>query len=186
MWYCQTLLVVLSLAGMGSADYLRFVLDQFQNTTPFQITPYTVNYNCTADDYGIYTPICDYNGKCIADGTCKCDNGYITWPANNPVGCNYKQKSQLVAFLLSLFLGSFSGAGEWYLNNTMMGLVQVLLCWTCIPVACLCGAATNSEACIGGMSGAQTLAVIVLWLYLWISIIDGTRNDGNGAPLILI
>jgi hypothetical protein len=197
MLYCLSLLIIL--ISVNAVDYLRFTNDQpfvtdaldpiNLNSTYFM--PNAVNYDCTSTDQGTYTSVCDYNGICITDGTCKCDDGYITWPDNNSVGCNYKQKSQLIAFLLSFFLGGISGAGEWYLNNTTTALVQLLLFWT-IPMTCLCGAVTcgvttNSGeggiGCSGCMAGLQTFAVLGLWLYIWIVVIMGSYHDGNGAPL---
>jgi hypothetical protein len=45
---------------------------------------------------------CGDNGYC-RDGWCKCNDDYIT--RGDDEICNYKLRSQLVAFLLSLFVG---------------------------------------------------------------------------------
>lgn len=43
-----------------------------------------------------------YHGVCT-DNICVCDKGYITWKNSEP--CSYEQYSQLIVFLLSVFLG---------------------------------------------------------------------------------
>lgn len=159
---------------------------------PFNAIPFDASntfVNCT--HYNQYTAQCDNKGVCWSNGNCKCDEGYITWPSDNTVGCNYKQKSQLISFLLSFFLGEVSGAGEWYLGNTDMALAQLLvfvvgIVFVCL-VSCACACASqdgDAGVCAGGCFGCMwVLAVVGLWLFVWITILAGYSTDGNGAPL---
>lgn len=56
---------------------------------------------------------CNSNGICSSvTGQCRCDIGYTTYDSKDGTQCNYKQKFQMNAFLLSLFLGEF-GAGNY-------------------------------------------------------------------------
>src|SRR5438477_10846083 len=68
--------------------------------------------NCTNAIYD-----CSNHGICTRAGDgCVCDDGYATHLPTTNVGCNYKRKKQLAAFLLQFFLGEF-GAGHWYSGN---------------------------------------------------------------------
>lgn len=69
--------------------------------------------NCTGDS-------CLF-GRCLSNGTCLCDSGYVTFGSNG-LNCNYQQKEKLTAFLLSFFIGS-TGADWFYLargNESMI------------------------------------------------------------------
>jgi len=133
-------------------------------------------------------------GHCQNGKKCVCADGYITWPENAAVDCAYKQKGRPVAFLLSFFLGEFTGAGEWYLGNTDMAKTQLFLCTRGLPVvigmACLakyvCGtaaAAAAGKSVVDILFCVWMLAIAVLWLIVWICTITGATTDGNGAPL---
>ena len=71
----------------------------------------------------------------------KCEYGFTTYNPPDDTMCNYKQKSQLTALLLSLFLGQF-GAGRFYVGDTVLGTIKLLLilmgcCLTCICSLCI-------------------------------------------------
>lgn len=51
----------------------------------------------------ITTDDCSNKGACN-NGTCKCDDGYVTHASE--AGCNYEQKEKLTAFLLSFLIGN--------------------------------------------------------------------------------
>lgn len=152
------------------------------NTVFSPLSPYNAGnafVNCT--NYNQYTNQCNYHGMCLSNGYCKCDTGYITWPSDNKVGCTYVQKSQLVTFLLSFFLGKISGAGEWYAGNTDMALAQLLL--FALGVVTVCVLAIWSEGVSVCFNFLWCLAIIILWFYVWINVAVGNTTDGNGAPL---
>eukprot|EP01084_Bolivina_argentea_P313714 543305_1 len=75
---------------------------------------------------------CNDRGTCVTDDTgwhCKCVEGFTTYPEptqeeENRVYCNYQQKDQLVAFLLSFFLGLFA-AGRFYCHLYMSASLKV-------------------------------------------------------------
>ncbi|MFO0515324.1 MAG: hypothetical protein ACK5YA_00565 [bacterium] len=54
---------------------------------------------------------CSNNGFCER-GKCSCFFGYVTTKDSNGLSCNYKQKVQVTAFILELFLGF--GMGHYY------------------------------------------------------------------------
>lgn len=147
------------------------------------------NVNCT--NSGQYSAYCDYNGVCLSNGSCKCDDGYTTYPSDHNPGCNYKQKSMLIAFLLEFFIGYMTGAGRWYLGNTAYALAEVLVFWLGLIGACCCGcvigATSGDEKSAGGCTYFVTLlaslTVFGLWLASWIMILTGQVHDSNGAPL---
>jgi TM2 domain-containing membrane protein YozV len=144
--------------------------------------------NCTI--YGSYSETCDYNGICRSDETCKCDDGYITFPSNHYPYCNYKQKNQLVAFLLELFLGYF-GVGEFYIGQNGIAIVQLVLSLVGICIVPLImgflGALCGGEGLAGLLATISAVAVVLttfgLWLAYTILIGTGMQNDSNGAPL---
>eukprot|EP01084_Bolivina_argentea_P317248 550037_1 len=84
---------------------------------------------------------CNGHGICVYSSIsfCLCDSGYTT---HNPPGnteCNYKQKSQMTAFLLSLILGGF-GAGRFYVGDYSLGVAKLLvfIMWCCAPCISMC------------------------------------------------
>lgn len=101
------------------------------------------------------------NGSCEPDGpsrfACKCDDGYLSV---NGV-CNYRQKTQVAAFLLSFFFGII-GVDYFYLS-------------TCQPCDCYIGLGFLNIFTGGGVG--------IWWLVRWIWIAVGTFVDGSGHPL---
>jgi len=99
------------------------------------------------------TVTCHGHGTCEDHYGCRCDSGYTTHKAENGTMCNYKQKSQMTAFLLTLFLGEF-GAGRFYVGQTVTAVIKLLLivCGCCLTCVCsLCVA-----PCLGLESGMTT------------------------------
>jgi len=103
--------------------------------------PSTTIYKCDVVDN------CSARGHCITDDEdgswyCLCAEEYTTHPAvdedtpaEERVYCNYKQKSQLTAFLLSWFLGEVGG-GQWYLGlnalaGAKLGFTLAMCCCAC-------------------------------------------------------
>ncbi len=142
-------------------------------------------------DYGCTTPgqksgQCSWHGICNDNGGCVCDNGYTTHDSD--VGCNYKQKSRVIAFLFSFFLGPEGGAGEWYLGNTQLALGQLLTTWVglfgILILTCIFGACAGEVAGMGfgGLFGVLWMFAVVIWWFCdWIMIVNGQIKDGNGV-----
>ena len=56
---------------------------------------------------------------------CNCNSGYVSYPKDNVIQCNYKKKYQLKAFLLELFL--CYGAGHFYIHNYKMAIPKLVV-----------------------------------------------------------
>jgi len=149
--------------------------------------------------------ICGGNGQCT-NGICYCVSGYTG------TNCSYHQKQQLVAFLLEFFVGSYTGAGSFYLGYTGQGVGKILLTWGSCAIICvlsifgaiafcgataccaLCGgedAAALCGGCLGGVmvtlgSILALAAFIAAWIWSlvdWALIAADELNDANGYPL---
>eukprot|EP00484_Ammonia_sp_Unknown_P027638 CAMPEP_0197036012 /NCGR_PEP_ID=MMETSP1384-20130603/13639_1 /TAXON_ID=29189 /ORGANISM="Ammonia sp." /LENGTH=214 /DNA_ID=CAMNT_0042466137 /DNA_START=44 /DNA_END=688 /DNA_ORIENTATION=+ len=97
------------------------------------------------------TTTCSARGVCVVPvpsdtsaSLCVCDNGYTTHPmpatntASDVVYCNYQQRQQLTAFLLSFFVG-WTGADRFYVGDWIVAVFKLLYCTliTCCLVWCL-------------------------------------------------
>lgn len=141
-----------------------------------------VNVSCIQDRN------CSFHGRCDASsGVCVCDTNYITYNNAEGVGCNYNQKKQLVAFLLSFFVG-YTGAEHFYLGNLGVGagkLVYVIA--GCILVAllqCVVKDSKNGELVFVIAKVLYYIGCFVWVLYDLITIGQCSQLDGNGAPLV--
>ena len=75
------------------------------------------------------------NGKCRRDNECICAFGYTTIDdvSFGDFKCNYKQKSQVKAFLLEFLIGF--GIGHFYIGNVTLALVKLLYSsFTCFVI----------------------------------------------------
>merc|ERR1719150_2573026 len=167
---------------------------------------------CIVSSQNVTTPTtcddvdnCDARGVCTTDDDgdfyCICDDGYATYPEVDEndadrVYCNYEQKKQLTAFLLSWFLGAWGG-GQWYLGLT--GLAVGKLCAAlgvcCIIPCCIAcvaggGAAAGSDGltAVGGGIGSCLMCCATLGIFAWwlVDIIRFGMNvvdDSNGVSL---
>ena len=130
------------------------------------------------------------NGKCVIEynqtsGDCQCDEKYAGKE------CDYKRKNKLVAFLLSILLGSL-GADRFYLDYIELGVLKLLLpLFTCVGacIAC-CSVAGGSDTgmAIGSIIAiicniVAGLAITIWWLVDWILILKDDLPDGNGYGL---
>ena len=67
-------------------------------------------------------PKCNLNnGECISN-ICKCFPGYITYPEENQIKCNYKLRSNLIALLLEII--SCNGYGFIYIRQYFIALIK--------------------------------------------------------------
>lgn len=150
---------------------------------------------------------CRARGVCINDASypngwyCLCNDGYTTFPepdVNSPlVYCNYQQKDQLVAFLLSFFVGFFA-AGRFYVEDFMMAGIKIGLnvgigCIGGICLSCVAGVSGLSDlgsggagccACFAGLYGCVVSLAITGWLIAdWVLFGINDITDGNGVEL---
>jgi hypothetical protein len=143
---------------------------------------------------------CPAPNNCIDDTTCKCADGFVNLPppkdstiTSDPIPyCQYKQKSQLTAFLLQFFI--LHGSGHFYVGNLQYAIPQLIIC--------LCPTLIYIVMCMMGIKirktdGPRTLTNLILVLFTclffftmiswWLAdvIIFGTNsyNDSNGIPL---
>lgn len=105
---------------------------------------------------------CGDHGECVpfifntTENFCVCDDNVIN--LDNEI-CNYKQTSQLVAFLLSFFLG-YLGIDRCYMSR-----------------------GDGTAICIGIFKAITLGCLGIWWLIDWILILADPWNDGNGVPL---
>ena len=176
--------------------FILFTLSDSSEATPFNglfkdiikqsqlVTTLSLNATC------ISPADCNYHGHCI-DGVCVCNSDWATFEATDESGmCNYERKSQLVAFLLQLFLGKISGAGYWYVGQVGLALAETLLFWVGMIFVCIMGCIGQG---LGGDDGAAgcmycfyvlwVLSWGLFWLISWIMFAVDDVLDGNGVAL---
>lgn len=149
----------------------------------------TSSVNCSG--VNTFSDSCSNNGVCLTSGKCRCEDGYTTYPKNHNPQCNYKQKKRLTAFLLSFFLGAWSGAGYWYLGITDMAIAQLMVFVSFIFVICcyLCtiddSKANEKEEsfCSNCIEFTFSIVMLALWINALVSIASNDFTDGNGATL---
>lgn len=147
----------------------------------------STRFNCTI---GPKSPGCGFHGECVKNYNmtdCMCDPSYITF-TNSNIGCTYKQKDPMIAFLLELFLGIECGAGLFYLGLYVAGIVRtVLFIVACCILYCVKQYMTiRAEATIVITPTGQvtvfftTLVIVVTWIVDLVTIAQGTV-DGSGV-----
>ena len=166
-------------------------------TSSFSCKPIDISRSYSANSAFICTDAesCSYHGSCNRDHTaCVCSDGYLTYNNADGPQCNYQQKQQLTAFLLSFFVG-WTGADYFYLDQTNFGVLKLLVCGigglivfgvlACVLAAC---AKNSNGAAFIGIVGYTLLVCEILagfgwWLAAVIMIGKGTMSDGNGQPM---
>ena len=70
------------------------------------------------------------NGKCVQGkknvSECVCSRGYITYPENNEIQCNYHKESQFIAFILEFVF--CCGFGLLYIKKYIHFLIKFSFC----------------------------------------------------------
>ena len=125
-------------------------------------------------------------GVCKEDNTCACLRGYSTIDStkHGDFYCNYKKKSQVVAFLLE-FIMSF-GSGHFYVGNYIIGVLKMIFtAFTCLLFCQFHSLIKITEVkryirkveltCLCIWAGWQVLDAVVLGL--------GLINDSNGIAM---
>lgn len=125
------------------------------------------------------TGTCTFVGN-QTSGTCECDADNRFTGAN----CDYERKSQLVAFLLSFFLGSY-GVDRFYLGYIGVGVAKLLIGLGICVSPCFCCCCENAGRVGGGIwAGLVGLAIFIWWIVDWVFIIQGKLPDFNGVALL--
>ena len=124
------------------------------------------------------------HGSCDRDGQtsefyCQCDDGWIS--SDDKSVCDYEQKTELIAFLVSFFVGSL-GVDWFYLARgdagyIIAGVIKLLLC--------ICGPTVSGKIKSKHVFGCTCSIIGIWWLIDWIRILCGAFPDGNGYPLYM-
>ena len=140
-------------------------------------------WNCNLDN-GNCTEYDDNKGHYF----CNCHSGYTTYPYDNDIQCNYKQKSQLKAFLLELFL--CYGSGHFYVHNYKLAIpkliVFVFFYYLFIALRIITKAKEENKLanliiCIG--AGVTFLGLLTWQIIDLVNFGRNKYNDGNNIPL---
>ena len=140
--------------------------------------------------------LCDLDhGECIQyddsgkkKNICKCHEGYDTNSKISEVHCNYKQKSQIKAFLLELIF--CFGAGHFYLYNYKIAISKLVM--FIILALCFKFFKINTKSKELNKLEIKIIFIIVGIFYIvvfFLHIIDlaflgkNKYKDGNGIPL---
>jgi len=126
-------------------------------------------------------------GTCnTTTGNCTCNEQYAG------LNCNYTRKSRLVAFLLSIFVGTY-GADRFYLGLIGSAVGKLIITLAFI-LACCCGGVVKAAISAGDSDSAGSIAAIVIcvigcllflaefiwWLVDVIRIGTGALHDSKG------
>ena len=113
-------------------------------------------------------------------------------PTHNPsqknTYCNYQQKEQLIAFLLSMFLGGFAG-GRWYIDDYPLAAIKTSLIFIGCCIGCICaailGKTTKPErSAVGCFPVCLASTVVIIWCIVDIILFALNQiPDGNGVEL---
>jgi len=122
-----------------------------ENAHSLRLRAHPVNVSCGND-----SSICGINGICT-NFQCFCDSGFVSRYADQP--CQYSQKSQTIAFIISFIVGSF-GADWFYLSSGNAGYIV---------------AGVFKLITLGGCG--------IWWLVDWIRVLTDGFPDGNGFGL---
>ena len=123
---------------------------------------------------------------------CICDFGFTTFPLDSIPQCNYKQKKQLVAFLLELFIGF--GGGHFYTERYVEASLKLVSFLFGIYIICLF---PLSAKCVSDKCDSDVLVIFVSCFYYLCAIGlatwfiydlvmfgSNTYKDGNGIDLL--
>ena len=115
----------------------------------------------------------------VTIGKCDCDANNQFTGAN----CDYERKSQLIAFLLSFFVGTY-GADRFYLGYIGVGVVKLLLGLGICASPCFLCCGDCGKVVSGIWAAVVGLAIFIWWIVDWALIIQGKIPDFNGVSLL--
>lgn len=125
---------------------------------------------------------CGIHGQCNFENTeCICESGYAT--RNLQKQCTYKQKKQLNAFLIHLFIG-FTGSGCFYLGQFTIASIELVMFFIAIYLFCTTAGIDGDFKC---HNLQITICIVtgsfIYWIVILIIIGTGILKDGNGIPM---
>ena len=168
-----------SMLGFSPFEKLQNTL---QITSENAITKFKMmdaNPSCTLNSE------CGNNGRCH-NNKCQCDSGYYTQTSTDP--CGYKQKQQVTAFCLQLFLGGF-GAGHFYVGEIGLAVGELILTLISGGIYKSIKKEYKNKSkpplieCIYYIMSSALTASFGWWLYNTIQFGENKFNDINGMPL---
>lgn len=126
------------------------------------------------------------NGKCGRDNECICAFGYTTIDDDSfgDFKCNYKQKSQVKAFLLEFLIGF--GIGHFYIGNVTLALAKLLYSsFTCFVICQLPSFAKikSTKRCAYYIQLIFGLGWVMWQIVDSIMIVMNYYKDNNGMKL---
>ncbi len=170
-----------------SPNPMRQLHEDYRNMEDYKKFYSKTDITCTQTN-------CPSPNYCISASVCECALGRAnveSLATDNTVYCQYKQKKQMTAFLLSFFI--FFGAGEFYIERNDMAIPQLF--FTMIPFVILClticiscqkdadGRRPMVAKILMVLFGLFTLGVIA-WYFVEVGgFAANMRLDGNEVPL---
>ena len=154
----------------GESNYINDVFDDDEDDYV------TRDKNCNLTEYREQAERCDFSHMKCTDNKylhhCSCKDGYITFPRNNTLYCNLKQKKQSIAFILEFCVGF--GAGHFYRHEYTMGILKLVafllgIVFICIfPITAKCISDCDCDCCAVFISIIYYLYIcgLAFW-YIW-------------------
>ncbi len=195
-----TFIIFISFLVVIHGNFLRHGQQKFNltNTTTSLETSSihcTYSYQCTDHSSCGY-----YNGTI---GICSCDDGYTTHDGGF---CEYKEKSALVALLLTIFLQAIAPVGLLYVDPHLQSWMTIFQLMTCgilaifiytagifllsCFVGLICGidekhgqVAISFGVILQFIGGIISILTLIWWIYDIVVIANGSLQDGNGVDL---
>ena len=120
---------------------------------------------------------------------CKCFSGYMDDPKESNYKCTYKQKTQLKAFLLELFL--CYGAGHFYIHHYKLAIPKlvVFVFLYCLFIALRIITKAKEENKFANLIICISAGISFVGMLIWqiVDLVNFGRNkyeDGNKMPLL--
>lgn len=130
-------------------------------------------------------------GNCTSKNVCECPSGYVNYPRDKDNLCSYKQKKQLTAFLLELFLPF--GVGHLYIGRVFFGITKMIIVTAPVTICTFTflGILISDKFLSGGNSSMLTVGSVLIFLIvggIWFisdaaMFILNRYPDGHGIPL---
>jgi TM2 domain-containing membrane protein YozV len=122
---------------------------------------------------------------CMDDKTCKCGEGHANMLLPDmqlQFYCQYRQKQQIVAFLLETFLSL--GIGHFYSGRVNFGIIKLLVALSPIILMCcsVCCKGSEANGCLV-LSSTLTCAYFIWQIIDIINFATNSYKDGYGVPL---
>tara|TARA_B100001964_G_C13976209_1_gene484111 strand:+ start:45 stop:644 length:600 start_codon:yes stop_codon:yes gene_type:complete len=186
--------IITMMMVMGFVLYYLYPKDTHiveQITKPLT-EPLSANGRSLLSIHCSFAPVdCSNHGVCNQEGSgCICNDGYLTYPSNSDPQCNYEQKSQTTAFLLSFFLG-YVGAGRLYIGQFTLGVIKLCLIFIVCGIGCILqpifsylNVNEDTNKCLMDILASTGKFAIVLWWLIDV-ILFGINDidDDNGIEL---